>query len=101
MIAEEDPDSRLPFAEEAQPLLRTLAPLLRALERRLRAWLDSRRKFPLSMLRRAALEGLADDLRRQGEALDVDRPLLVILLMGGNCGGKSRVLIDLAGGNCA
>src|SRR5262249_14037414 len=101
MTADETADSDLPFAEEPEPLLRTLAPLLRALERQLRAWLDGRRKFPLSMLQRAELEGLADDLRRQGEALDVDLPLLVIMLMGGTGVGKSTLLNALAGGPIA
>jgi predicted GTPase len=84
-------------AAEQQPLLRTLAPLLRGLERQVRAWLDARRRFPLTMLQRAELEGLADDLRRQAEALDVDKPLLTIMLMGGTGVGKSTLLNALAG----
>jgi 50S ribosome-binding GTPase len=88
-------------AEPAQPFLRTLAPLLRGLERRVRGWLDGRRRYPLTLLQRAELEGLADDLRRQGDALDVDRPLLVIMLMGGTGVGKSTLLNALAGGPIA
>jgi energy-coupling factor transporter ATP-binding protein EcfA2 len=82
---------------EPEPLLRTLAPLLRGLERRLRAWLDARRRFPLTMLQRAELEGITGDLSRQAEALDVDKPLLTIMLMGGTGVGKSTLLNALAG----
>ena len=87
--------------EPPEPLLRTLAPLLRGLERQVRTWLDSRRRFPLPMLQRAELEGLADDLRRQGDTLDVEKPLLVVMLMGGTGVGKSTLLNALAGGPIA
>src|SRR6516165_2192169 len=85
----------------AEPLLRTLAPALGELRRNVRLWLDTRHRYPLSTLTRATLEGLATDLGRQATALDVDRPLLVIMLMGGTGVGKSTLLNALAGGAIA
>ena len=80
-----------------EPLLRTLSPLLHTLERDVRGWLDGPHRQPLPMIARGTLEGMVNDLRRQAEALDVDRPLLVVLLMGGTGVGKSTLLNALAG----
>lgn len=84
-----------------EPVLRTLAPALRALETRLARWLNGDHKYPLSAGARAALDGFTNDLRRQAETLEQERPLLVILLMGGTGVGKSTLLNALAGGAIA
>jgi energy-coupling factor transporter ATP-binding protein EcfA2 len=88
-------------ATDTAPLLRTLSPALRGLERSLRGWLDGPHLHPLSAIARATLEGLAADLRRQAEALDVEKPLLVVMLMGGTGVGKSTLLNALAAGRIA
>src|SRR5205085_11879214 len=68
-------------ARSPEPVLRTLSPLLHALERDVRAWLDGVHRQPLSIIVRASLEGMTNDLARQADALDVDRPILMIMLM--------------------
>ncbi|NBO93712.1 MAG: hypothetical protein EBV06_15590 [Planctomycetia bacterium] len=89
-----------PVADNA-PLLRTLSPALRGLERGLRNWLSRSHRYPMSTMNRFDLEGLANDLHRQAEALEVEQPLLVVMLMGGTGVGKSTLLNALGGGNIA
>jgi predicted ATPase len=83
------------------PLLRTLSPMLRTLEKSVRQWIDGVHRFPLSMFARGNLEGMANDLQRQADSLDVDRPVIVIVLMGGTGVGKSTLLNALAGAQIA
>src|SRR5262245_61397458 len=84
-----------------EPILRTLSPALRSLEKLLRGWLDGTHHYPVSAITRATLEGLANDLHRQSDTLDMDKPLLTIMLMGGTGVGKSTLLNALAGGTIA
>jgi hypothetical protein len=87
--------------QNTEPLLRTLSPALQRIDQQLRAWMDAPRHRSLSTLTQASLDGLSTDLRRKASALDVERPLLVIMLMGGTGVGKSTLLNALARGAVA
>jgi hypothetical protein len=86
---------------KTEPVLRTLSPMLRKLETRLREWLQGKHLYPLSITTSSTLEGLANDLHRQADALDVERPYLIVMLVGGTGVGKSTLLNALAGGAIA
>jgi energy-coupling factor transporter ATP-binding protein EcfA2 len=86
---------------KTEPVLRTLSPMLRKLETRLREWLQGKHLYPLSLTTSSTLEGLANDLHRQADALDIERPYLVVMLVGGTGVGKSTLLNALAGGAIA
>lgn len=88
-------------APAPEPVLRSLAPQLTKLEKRLRGWLGSRHNYPLAPQHAATLESLASDLRRQADELAREQPLLVVMLMGGTGVGKSTLLNALAGGAIA
>ncbi|MBY0230431.1 MAG: GTPase domain-containing protein [Gemmataceae bacterium] len=89
------------MSNQDSPVLRTLSPALRGLERGVRAWLDGERRHPLTAIGRATLEGIANDLKRQADSLDMEAPLLVVMLMGVTGVGKSTLFNALAGGTLA
>jgi hypothetical protein len=95
------PPAPTPPPSSHDAVLRTLAPMLRHLERNIRTWLEAKHVYPRDLVTSATLEGFANDLHRQAEALEAEQPLLVVMLMGGTGVGKSTLLNALAGGAVA
>lgn len=74
---------------------------LNDLESQLRPWLQRSHRWPLRMEQQSLLSQQADDLLRQARELVAERPLLVVVLMGGTGVGKSTLLNALAQGTIA
>jgi 50S ribosome-binding GTPase len=89
-------DSDAAINPSEQPLA-TLASNLLQLQPMVRAWVEAPHQSPLSSDTRQEFETLADDLGRKADDLEAQRPLLVVMLMGGTGVGKSSLLNALAG----
>src|SRR5260370_19696575 len=86
-----------PTLTAPEPLLRTLAPMLRELESKLRPFVEGERIWKLDIVRKNTLTGIEEELRRRSVELSAtEPPLLVVMLMGGTGVGKSTFLNALA-----
>lgn len=74
---------------------------LRELEAQLRPWVNRAHRWPMRPEQLKQFEHHANDLLRQARELTIERPSLVVVLMGGTGVGKSSLLNALAQGTIA